>query len=118
LDILLPCKGLPSSKQRRSDFSKKFLDNHPRPNPFTENLPSRGWMRAFLRRHPKVSLRTSEAITAASANISEADIRKWFIEIESYLKEKNVFDILEDPNRVFLMVIRRASCCARKTRRF
>lgn len=102
-DWIFSChtKGFPVRSEDVQISVKKFLDNYPRPNPFTENLPSRGWMRAFLRRHPNVSLRTSEAITAASANISESDIRKWFIEIESYLKEKHLFDILEDPNRVF-----------------
>lgn len=33
--------------------------------------------------------------------MSERDIKGWFQKIELYLKEKNYFDILQDPSRVF-----------------
>lgn len=40
-----------------------------------------------MKRHPNISVRTSEHVTAASACISEQDIRKWFEGIQYYLKE-------------------------------
>jgi len=54
-----------------------------------------------MRRHPKLSTRTSEHVTAASVCISEKDIRKWFDDIYQYLEEENLCDILTDPSRVF-----------------
>lgn len=54
-----------------------------------------------MRRHPNISIRTSEHVTAASACISEKDIRKWFNDIYQYLKEEQLCDILNDPSRVF-----------------
>ncbi|CAI6359928.1 unnamed protein product [Macrosiphum euphorbiae] len=54
-----------------------------------------------MSRHPKLSTRTSEHVTAASSCISEKDIRKWFNDIHQYLKEENLCDILNDPSRIF-----------------
>lgn len=45
--------------------------------------------------------RTPEAVTAASSNVSENDIKKWFADIEQYLRSKDYFSILEDSSRVY-----------------
>jgi len=60
-----------------------------------------GWYKAFLRRNPVISIRTSEHVSAASANLSEFDIRKWFTDIYQYLTDENLENILKDPRRVF-----------------
>ena len=54
-----------------------------------------------MRRHPLISVRTSEHVTSASACISETDIKKWFSEVHLYLVENGLNEILEDPTRVF-----------------
>lgn len=59
------------------------------------------WYKSFLNRHPELTHRTAEPVTSASANVSEKDIRKWFYDIEEYLKSKGLFSILEDPSRVY-----------------
>ncbi|KAJ8933907.1 hypothetical protein NQ314_013707 [Rhamnusium bicolor] len=90
--------------KRRDDIQasvKAFLDKHPRPNPFKYNLPGEHWYQFFLRRHKTLTNRTPEAVTNASGNVSETDIRKWFENIEHYLNEKDYFNILEDPTRVY-----------------
>nr|CAI5846439.1 unnamed protein product [Callosobruchus analis] len=43
-------------------------------------------------------LEKAAEVTAASSTVAEADIRKWFSGIEEYLEEKNLKDILQDPN--------------------
>lgn len=43
---------------------------------------------------------TSEAVTAASATVSESDVKKWFTEIYSYLCSKALDNILNDPARM------------------
>lgn len=100
---LIECakKGFP---QRKSDiFSavQTFLKSSQRKHPFVDDTPGRRWYKSFLSRHPQLTLRTSEAITKSSANISETDIRSWFSNIEAYLKDKGYFEILSDPSRVF-----------------
>lgn len=94
-------KGFPRRKEDIQISVKQFLDDTPRPNPFTDNYPGDGWYKAFMRRHPDIALRKTEAITAASSKISETDIKKWFADIYVYLQEKGYSDILKDPNRIF-----------------
>lgn len=99
--ILSQRKGFPIRFEDIQQSVKKFLDDNPRENPFKDNAPGEAWYKAFLRRHPNITLRTSEGVTPSSAVISEMDIRNWFTGIELYLKEKNLFEILQDPSRVF-----------------
>jgi len=51
--------------------------------------------------HPIISQRTSEHVTAASACVSEEDIKKWFSDIHGYLVKEGLDDILNDPSRLF-----------------
>lgn len=94
-------KGFPRRKDDIISSVKKFLDENPRKNPFKDNTPGIHWFQSFLRRHPILTVRTPEAVTNASGNVSELDIRKWFQNIEVYLNEKNYFDVLADPSRVY-----------------
>ena len=94
-------KGFPRRKEDVLCSVKHFLDMTPRPNPFRNNCPGNGWYKSFLNRHPELATRTAEFVTKASSNISPNDLKKWFNEIEEYLKEKGYFHILEDPSRVF-----------------
>ncbi|CAI6374170.1 unnamed protein product [Macrosiphum euphorbiae] len=80
--ILESCKkGFPQSKEHLQLSVKQFLDNDNRPNPFKNNLPGVGWYKAFMNRHPSISVKTSEHVTGASANVSEKVMRKWFSDI-------------------------------------
>lgn len=94
-------KGFPRRKNDIQASVKNFLDMNPRQTPFKQNTPGRHWYKAFLARHPNLVNRTPEAVTKASSAVSENDIRNWFTNIENYLKEKNYFDILNDPTRVY-----------------
>lgn len=93
-------RGFPRRKHEVCGVVKEFLDNCPR-NIFLNNLPGDKWYNTFLKRHPEVSVRTPEPVTSASATVSENDIRCWFGQIETYFKEKNITDLLEDPTRIF-----------------
>ncbi|KAF9420546.1 hypothetical protein HW555_003296 [Spodoptera exigua] len=84
-----------------SGLAKVYLDENPRPNNFIDNTPGDGWYKLFLKRHPELSIRTSEAVTSASSKLSEKQIRNWFKQVEEYLKENDLFNILSDPSRVY-----------------
>lgn len=77
------------------------MDENPRPNSFIDNTPGDGWYKLFLKRHPELSIRTSEAVTSASSKLSEKQIRNWFKQVKEYLKENDLFNILSDPSRVY-----------------
>ncbi|KAG8294375.1 hypothetical protein J6590_104277 [Homalodisca vitripennis] len=81
----IPCATI----QRKEDIQLRaqvFLTQNNRPNPFKERLPGIGWYQDFLRRHPKITQRTAEAVTAASSCVSEMDIKTWFSNIETLMK--------------------------------
>ena len=46
---------------------KKVLDKDGRENPFKNNMPGQSWMRSFLRRHPKISIRQSSSLPYSRA---------------------------------------------------
>lgn len=94
-------KGFPLRMEDIQVSVKYFLDAVPRNNPFKNILSGRGWYQAFLKRHPNITLRTSEGITAASSVVSESNIRSWFSNVEAYLKDKDLIDILADPSRTY-----------------
>lgn len=94
-------KGFPRRKEDLLAAVNIFLKDNPRNTPFNENGPGIHWYKSFMNRHQILTNRTPEAVTKGSGNVSKNDICKWFIDNESYLKSKNYFEILSDPNRVF-----------------
>jgi len=77
---------------------KKLLDKDNRPNPFTDNLPGKDWWYAFLRRHPKLSMRSPEPLQLARATAcTEEAIRRWYVEFEQFLQVHGVVD----PSRIW-----------------
>ena len=55
----------------------------------------------FLLRHPEIVERTSEALSAASSCVLEENIRKWFDEVQEYIRENNLEEVMYDPSRIF-----------------
>jgi len=49
-----------------------------------------------MNRLPSISV-----ITSKHANVSEKDIRNWFLDIHKYLDDNDLSDILNDPTRLF-----------------
>lgn len=81
-------RGFSRRKENLLQSVAKFLKNSPRPNSFINNTPGEGWYKLFLKRHPEIVHRTAEAVTSASANVSEENLKKWFHQIETCLKEE------------------------------
>ncbi|KAG5865583.1 hypothetical protein JTB14_018158 [Gonioctena quinquepunctata] len=88
-------------KEVNDGMPKREADDSPRENPFKNNLPGDGWYKAFMKRHPDLTTRKSEGVSAASSAISEQDIRKWFDGIHSYLSQKGYSEVLEHPEKLF-----------------
>lgn len=63
-------------------------------------IVGRHWLEGFLRRHRDVSIRTPEAISKASANVSESDIRNWHAQVGLYIRDNGLEDIVEDSSRI------------------
>jgi len=100
---LIECskKGFPRRLENIQASVKNFLETSGLQNPFRDNAPGQGWYKSFLRRHPELTERYPEAVTAASSCVTEKDIRKWFEKIYDYLTKENYLHILQDPTRIF-----------------
>lgn len=68
-------------------------------NPFNGDRPGNGWYAAFLKRHPHLVVRTPEAVSQASACVSEQDIRGWFDKVTELLREEDLLEIQKYPKR-------------------
>lgn len=95
-------KGFPKRKIDIQVSVQQFLNgSNKKIGLFKDNFPGCKWYKCFLRRHPILTQRKAEAVTAASASVSEQDIKKWFNDIYTYFQEKGIQDILQDPSRIF-----------------
>ena len=45
--------------------------------------------------------RTSEVVIAASSCVSEENIRKRFDDVQEYIRENNLEELMDDPSRIF-----------------
>ncbi|XP_071840675.1 uncharacterized protein [Apostichopus japonicus] len=83
---------------------KKILDDDGRKNPFKDNMPGPQWVRAFMRRHPKISERAGEALGKERAMLSSSKLEEWFAKFEEFMASDEIIDgkeILSDPRRLF-----------------
>ncbi|CAH2091567.1 unnamed protein product [Euphydryas editha] len=85
-------------KPRTKNINKIKIDKVKRKLYSKENLEK---ALVEITRHPKLAFRKPEAVTAASSNVSENDVRGWFRQIKDYFDENNLFHTLSDPRRVF-----------------
>lgn len=93
-------RGYPRTSQDIRLAAQRILVKFPRKTPFKNNLPSYDWFKSFLNRNTSVKVRKPEALSTASTNVTEADIRKWWNTIDHYLKQNNLIEIMTDSSRI------------------
>lgn len=98
--IKCSARGHPRTPNDIRFAAKTILDEFPRKNKLKENLPSYKWYLNFLKRNPVLKSRKPEALSGASANVSENDLRNWWSGINQYMDNNNFLDIINDPTRV------------------
>ncbi|KAK9753014.1 CENP-B N-terminal DNA-binding domain [Popillia japonica] len=92
--------GFPIQKETLIDTVAK-INKDSKQNIFKKQKPGKTWYYNLLKRNPEISLREAESINKARAVKTEESIKKWFSELNTYLEENNLLDILNDPDRVF-----------------
>lgn len=99
--MLIQQRHFPITKTMLLDSVEKIIKKTKRQNPFKNNRPGDKWFKSFLRRHPELSSRVAQNLTPARENVTEKQIRHWFDEVREYLNSSNLFDITNEPKRVF-----------------
>ena len=74
---------------------------HRKALPFPNLVPCRAWYYKFLYRHPTISLKKAEYLSASRAQVTESRIRKWFEDIHELLEEEGVANVLNYPGWIF-----------------
>lgn len=78
------------------------LRNDPKRS-FKNDLPTVQWLNGLLQRHPRVSIRTPETISRASAVVSKSNIERFVEGLQNWLKqhfsEDDLNELLNDPSR-------------------
>lgn len=92
--------GIPVSKEVLLETVTKLIKDIGKEDKFPEGRPGQTWYQGFLRRHPEISLREPEGINKAREAVKESSIRKWFTELEYFLTERGMADVLKDPDRI------------------
>lgn len=62
---------------------------------FENNKPSKNWIVRFLNRHPEISARTPENLGFQRSYVTESSIRKWFDNLEEYLRTEHQIEARE-----------------------
>jgi len=93
--------GFPVTKDQVISSVTKVVQKLNRPNPFKDGIPGRFWWEGFERRHPQLSIRVPQNLTLSRATVTESQLRSWFAEVEDHLLREGLFEILQDPTRVF-----------------
>lgn len=94
-------QGFPITKTQLCDSVQILMTELKRPNPFPDNRPQRHWYEGFLSRHKEISTRVTQNLSNPRARVTEAQIRNWFLEIDTYLRDNDYLDIFKDPRRVY-----------------
>lgn len=55
------------------------------------------WFLGFMKRHPDISKRVSENLVNSRKDVTEEQIRSWFLKVEE--SNPTTFDILNDPSQ-------------------
>ena len=64
--------GLVSEDLMKAAFA--IVERSGRPHPFHDGVAGRGWLEAFRRHHPEISLRTPQALAYSRASAASKDV--------------------------------------------
>ena len=85
--------GYGRTKDQLTMMVKAILDKDGRPNPFKDNRPGKFWIKGFMKRHPKLTMRTSQALGVSRAiSCTPLVLDKWFKDFEAFLREHNLLN--------------------------
>ncbi|KAK9719447.1 hypothetical protein QE152_g22623 [Popillia japonica] len=86
--------GFPVTKQSLINIVAKFIKDLDRKTPFCDGIPGKKCFKAFLKRHPNISLKTCQKLTGYRGKLTENDIHNTFA--ETYFRSANVEAVAVD----------------------
>ncbi|CAH2097857.1 unnamed protein product [Euphydryas editha] len=80
--------GAPVTKSELLDNVQKYVKTIEKKTPFTDDRPSRHWWESFRKRHPELSIRKPQQLSATRAAVTQQDLQDWFKNNQEYLQKK------------------------------
>lgn len=100
--LLATCrKGFPMQRFDLLLAVQKVVEESKRKTCFKAGMPGRTWFKSFMRRHPNVNLKYTESVAKSRSDLTTEVIDRWFSDVLKYLREENLEEILQHPNRIF-----------------
>lgn len=65
---------------------------------FKNSAPSSYWIYGFLKRNPEITFRKPEGVSRASATVSKFQIAKYFQNIQDFLRDQGLLNLLNEPS--------------------
>lgn len=85
-------RGFGVTKDEFLDSVKTFIEKDKRETNFTGNRPGNKWYRGFVKRNPKVRLRSARPLDKKRAKITPQDLDEWFANFEKFIRDVGVVD--------------------------
>ncbi|KAG8180855.1 hypothetical protein JTE90_023007 [Oedothorax gibbosus] len=86
---LVKC-GFPRKVEDLLNTVQKIILDDGRKNPFKNGRPGKKWYASFLKRNPGLEHRVSQGVSKGRAIVTEEAIKKWFKELEDFLKNMTI----------------------------
>jgi len=68
---------------------------------FKNGLPTKFWVNMFLKRNPRISIRTPESISRAAAMVPASRIERFFETFQRFLEKENLAHVLNRPDAFY-----------------
>jgi len=94
-------KGFPIVSKDLLSSVEKIVKDLNLDTKFPNGKPGKKWLKLFMNRHPIVAKRTVEKLTKSRSCVTKEHILNWFSNVEEFLSDNNLKDILDDPCRIF-----------------
>ena len=85
-------RGFGVTKDEFLDRVETFIEKDKHETRFTGNRPGNKWYRGFVKRSPKVKLRSARPLDKKHAKITPKEVDQWFENFEKFIQDVGVAD--------------------------
>lgn len=93
--------GFPVSKVQLINTVHELVVKNNIETKFKDNKPGYKWVSLFLARYPILSVRTSQTLVRARAEVTVENLESWFRDVKNYIETEELQEALDDSRRVF-----------------
>ena len=93
--------GYGQTKEQIKDKVQELVNSLKIKMPWENGRPLEKWYKLFVKRHPELRYKMSQALARECCGISYTDLAVWFDELKDFILEMDQPQILDDPLRIY-----------------